>query len=125
MSAARRNFAFEFDHCFACNDKWKKDLSIPFTLEVHEIARGPSRKQAVQERACWLLVCRRCHEELGDYSKWPLARQLALKLLQDREHFDLRKFNVIRGRAPNAITMREVNAQIVQLLKSHEWLRGA
>ncbi len=76
--------------------------------EVHEIARGIARAEAYGERATWLAVCRPCHDYLGDYSIWPLERQLAVKLVRDAEHFDLDIFNRVRGRAPGAIAMEDV-----------------
>ena len=76
--------------------------------DVHEIARGPARSKAVAERCTWLAVCRACHEELDDFKAWPLARQLAVKLVVDPEFFDLQKFNQIRGRNAKALTLVDV-----------------
>ena len=66
--------------------------------DTHEIARGPSRVKAQSERCCLLHLCRSCHEEMGDYSKWPVERQLILKELADPDGYDLGRFNKIRGR---------------------------
>ncbi|SVB67426.1 uncharacterized protein METZ01_LOCUS220280 [marine metagenome] len=67
--------------------------------DTHEIARGPSRLAAQAERCCLLHLCRDCHEEMGDYSRWPVERQLVLKQLVDPEGYDLDRFNQIRGRS--------------------------
>lgn len=75
---------------------------------IHEIARGVHRKDALKERCTWLLVCHYCHIAVEDYSKWPLTKQLACKLLTDSDGFDLQRFNEIRDRAPEAITLADV-----------------
>jgi hypothetical protein len=54
---------------------------------------------AQAERCCLLHLCRDCHEEMGDYSRWPVERQLVLKQLVDPEGYDLDRFNQIRGRS--------------------------
>lgn len=77
--------------------------------DCHEIARGAHRSKAYEDRITWLAVCRVCNcVALDGYAEWPLTRQLALKWIYDREHFDLEGFNRLRGRAPGAITMAEV-----------------
>ena len=76
--------------------------------DVHEIARGPARHKALQERCCLLHLCRAHHDELGDYSQWPISRQLALKKWADPEFYNRRLVNEIRGREPEAITEEEV-----------------
>ena len=98
--AARAAFCQEHEHrCFSCGGAGS---------DVHEMARGCHRSVAVRERCCWLLLCRPCHEEMDDYSIWPLTRQLALKLISDPIYFSPERFNEIRGRAPGAITLSEV-----------------
>lgn len=76
--------------------------------DLHEIARGIHREEATKHPEAWLLLCLWCHEEMGDYSRWPLARQLALKLVADPTRFDLAKINEIRGRAEGAIDLADV-----------------
>ena len=74
--------------------------------ECHEILRGSAyRYKALYHRATWLGLCRTHHERMGDYSAWPIERQLALKLLVDPEYFDLAKILEIRGNCPNEFTM--------------------
>jgi hypothetical protein len=101
VAAYREDFAM----CQVC---WKRAAS-----ELHHIARGISRENALSERCTWLMVCRKCHEDLGDYSKWPISRQLSAKMLSDPLHFDLKKFNALRGRAESAIDLRDVVQHLV------------
>ena len=75
---------------------------------MHEIARGSHREAAFVDPATWLVLCRNCHEKLGDYRLWPIARQLALKLVADPQRFDLAKINSIRGRSEGAIDMADI-----------------
>ncbi len=88
--------------------------------DIHEIARGPARQQAISERACLLHLCREHHDELGDYSQWPIARQLALKKWADRPGYDRQRVNEIRGRDPEAISELEVNGWYAPYLDD-EW----
>ena len=90
--------------CQVCNKRPPVDL--------HEIARGVHRRRGVKERCTWLCVCRRCHDELGDYSIWPITRQLAVKMLSDPAFFDLKKFNELRDRSPEAITLGDVTKHL-------------
>lgn len=76
-------------------------------LQCHEIARGAAREKCLTEPSLWLAVCSECHEELGDYEKWPLARQLAARLWWDLCESVFR-FNEIRGRAQSAVTPQSV-----------------
>lgn len=89
MKAPRKAYKAEFLTCQRCAKRLATDL--------HEIARGSHRHLAVEEPCCWLALCRKCHREMDDYSIWPIARQLALKLIADPNRFDLDRFNEIRG----------------------------
>lgn len=100
---ARAAFRGEFHLCMNCCRRLAEECR-----DIHEIARGPNREEALKHRCAWLLLCRGCHDEMDDYSVWPLARQLALKLLADPGHFSLEEFNLIRGRAPTAITLADI-----------------
>lgn len=96
----RDDFRQMFTMCQCCCKRVASD--------VHEICRGSHREAALKERAAWLCLCRVCHDELDDYSQWPITRQLALKLVGDPEFFDLATVNTLRGRDENAITLAEV-----------------
>ncbi len=115
----RAAFINEVERCQVCGKKFKWDTASPemmdlgclFTrkLSVHEIAKGSLRGFAMKHRACCLVVCSKCNcDDLCDYSKWPIERQLAVKLITDPEYFDLELFNKVRGRAPTAITLADV-----------------
>lgn len=76
--------------------------------DVHEIARGPARAKAKLDRHAWLWLCRSCHESMGSLAVWPIARQMACKLLSDPEYFDLERICELRGRAVTDVQMYEV-----------------
>ncbi len=85
------------------------DVCFGSVRSVHEIAKGQHRHNAIKHRACCLVVCSKCNcDDLCDYSKWPIERQLAVKLLTDPEYFDLDLFNKVRGRAATAITLADI-----------------
>ena len=81
--------------------------------DCHEILAGSSRHKSYHERACWLRVCRTpCH---GIVQGADIAWQLALKLLNDPEGFDLVKFCEAWGRTPQAATA----GQVLYALRRH------
>lgn len=109
ISAATRRerkwFLLEFDRCWVCGSTEQPC--------VHEIARGVHRKDGVKDRAAWIRACYPCNGgPLNRYDVWPLARQYALKLVNDREHYDRIALNRMRSRADEAITDNEVLAWI-------------
>ncbi len=67
----------------------------------------PKPQKALREPRVWLALCRQCHEEMGDYSLWPLARQLACRV-----HWEVVRlvwvFNDLRGRAQTDMTVNDV-----------------
>jgi len=100
----RNAYKAEFLMCQLCCKRQATD--------VHEIARGSHREAAFAEPATWLTLCRYCHQEMGDYSVWPLTRQLALKLVVDPTRFDLVIFNRVRGRADTAIELADITKHL-------------
>lgn len=80
------------------------------STDCHEILAGAIRHKSYHERACWLRLCREpCHPIVqGSEIPW----QLALKLLNDPEGFDLKKFNEAWGRPPTAVTAGDVLAAL-------------
>lgn len=77
--------------------------------ECHEIVTRAQSAESILFRCCYLALCHECHrDELSDYSRWPVTRQLALKLVADAAFFDLAKVNELRGRDANAITLADV-----------------
>lgn len=94
LKVERDQYLAEHWLCQVCGKRQARD--------VHEIARGPARELAIGERCCWLAVCRECHrDEVGDYSRYTPARQLAVKLLADPDNFDLERFNQVRSGLPH------------------------
>ena len=78
-------------------------------LEVHEIERKSHAPKSWGNTANYLLLCQRCHA--GVFATMPHAKQLAVKLIKDFEHFDLYEWLRIRDpelRAPERVTMDEV-----------------
>jgi cytochrome c553 len=83
--------------------------------ECHEIVRRSTKANSILYRSTYIATCYDCHEnELGDYSRYPIARQLAVKLISDGDHFNLEEINRLRGRDANAITLTDV-AKYLQL----------
>ena len=99
VRAARENFGLEQRLCAACG---------LLGCDCHEIARGAARRLAVGDRRAWLWLCRRCHEEMGDYTQWPISRQCALKLISDPGYFCLETICELRGRAATDVTLVDV-----------------
>lgn len=82
------------------------------STECHEMVGGGLRQLAVQERCCWLAVCRKCHDEIHHDHKagWLLARQLACKKYADPKYYDRRRVLEIKGLAETAVTEGEVDS---------------
>lgn len=77
--------------------------------ECHEIVRRSTAAKSILYRSTYIATCGDCHQhELGDYSRYPIARQLAVKLVNDPEHFSIEEVNRLRGRANSAITLADV-----------------
>lgn len=94
-------FLGEFPHCWFCGQP---------STEVHEIANGNGiRNLAFANRAAWAATCNNCNfNELTDKWKWPIERQLAVKLVNDPMYFDLLAICEMRGRAPTAIEIADL-----------------
>jgi len=100
-SDPRQTFRETFRTCQLCRRRKARD--------VHEIVRRSKSSAAVEHRCTWLALCRRCHdEEVADYARWPLARQLALKQVTDPEHHDLETINALRGNSPTEFTAADL-----------------
>lgn len=104
---ARQAFRDDWPCCWVCGEP---------ADDVHEVARGVNRAQALGERCAWIRCCRSCHEALGDYGRWPLVWQYALKMLWEPEHYDRQGLNRLRGRAPEAISDDEVRVVVPAVL---------
>lgn len=93
VSFRRKLFAAEIGECMLCAIFGRSGPAE----DVHEIARGSGiRRKAVRDRRAWLVLCRACHDEMGNYRLWPPERQLAVKRIADPEYYSLEFFNGIR-----------------------------
>jgi hypothetical protein len=109
VQADRAAFAVEHPHCWCCGGSWQ--------VWVHEMVRGGSREAALPVRAAWFAACWHCNSgPLNDRNVWPLARQLAMKWVYDRRHFDLPLVCQLRREAPSAVTMTDVIPHICRAL---------
>lgn len=91
-------------------------------LDVHEISRGVHRQKSLDKLFALLVVCRLCHDKLGDAGHWPEAKQLALLAEKRLFDWDLRAYlELTNPRAPRRIEMSEVVAYMPDtLLKVEE-----
>jgi hypothetical protein len=89
---------------FTCQCCLKRQAS-----ECHEIVTRAKSAKSILYRCCYLALCSTCHRtEVSDYSRYPITRQLALKLVSDGDNFNLAEVNRLRGRDENAITLADV-----------------
>jgi len=78
-------------------------------LDVHEIARGVHRQKALDKLYALLVVCRWCHEPLGDARQWSEPKQLALLAQRRLYDWDLEAYLMLTSpRAPKRIELEEV-----------------
>lgn len=78
-------------------------------LHIHEIERKGQARDRWGVRCNYLKLCNDCHE--GPFASMPHARQLAVKLIKDYQHFDLDKWLLIKhpdGKAPLRVTMLDI-----------------
>ena len=84
-------------------------------LDVHEICRGVHRQAALDKPFALLLLCRKCHDNVGSAAEWPEARQLAVLAKSRPSQFSLEDYlSLTSPRAPRRIEIHEVL----------EWLEG-
>lgn len=69
----RRAFKLAVGCCMNCGETFDD-------LDVHEIANGPARSKAVRLPRLQMVLCRECHDLMGDKAAFPVARQLAKRL---------------------------------------------
>lgn len=93
--------------CEVCERAYYHGSVTP--LDVHEIARGVHRQKALDKLYALLVVCRWCHESLGDARQWPEAKQLALLAERRLHDWDLSAYlELTSPRAPRRIEIEEV-----------------
>lgn len=101
---ARRLYLEAHPRCCVCGG---------VAVDVNEIPRGPSRVTAVRDPDAWNTACRSCHDnELGDYSKWPIAKQIARKWLEVLESINAHR----EGRAQT--DAEEVLQHLMELIRT-------
>jgi ribosomal protein S14 len=89
-------------HCEICGDSRSH-------LDVHEICRGSYRQAALDKPFALLLVCRKCHEELGSAKEWPEARQLSVLAKSRPSQFNLLAYLALTSpKAPRRIEIEEI-----------------
>ena len=117
--AAREAFLGEMFECAIHGPECRR-----WDISAHEMTPGKNRMRAFGVRAAWLPACGVCNcGVLRDNVIWPLAKQLALKLLIDPVYFDLiliRKILAPEGtpvdRLPIVVTEAEVLEYVRELL---------
>jgi excisionase family DNA binding protein len=104
--------------------------SLPYfgnvaALDVHEISRGVHRQKSLDKLFALLVVCRLCHDKLGDAGQWPEARQLALLAERRLLDWDLQAYlELTNPRAPRRIEIEEVVAYMPDTLLKVEEVAG-
>lgn len=82
-------------------------------LSVHEIERRSHSTKRWAALCNLLLLCCRCH--MDHFATMPHARQLAVKYMKDRLHYDLDAWLRLRDpalKAPNRVTQKEVDGWV-------------
>lgn len=82
----REAYRIKFRHCMVCGKS---------PADAHEISSGTAgRPLSIDKPETWLAACYSCNcFKLTDKKEYPVARQLAIKLIHDPENFDLEVFN--------------------------------
>lgn len=101
----RRAWAMEMPFsCMVCGKERATD--------THEIERKGQAPRNWAHRCNYLRVCFICHGTV--IVNMPHAKQLAIKYVKDKQHFDLAAWNNIR-KPPRLITLEEVLQYVEQL----------
>lgn len=103
-----RDSLIDPDRCMYCGkgDGWPG-------LQIHEIERRSQAAGRWAHTANFLVLCEQCHAD--EFGAMPHARQLAVKLLKDAEHFDLSAWLKIKDpelRAPERVTLRDISQHL-------------
>lgn len=84
----RAAFRDRVGECMNCGAKGR--------LEVHEIANGPNRSQAVYRERLQLVLCRACHDNFGWKTLYSPARQVGVRALWEIEQ-TVNELREVRG----------------------------
>jgi hypothetical protein len=98
------DFRLRYGRCMVCQ-VWQGRA-----IQVHEIASGPARAKARGERCCLLALCLECHEAI--HKSRNLARELAIKLTRDPDHYDRSRVLELMGFADTYVTQQEVIGEL-------------
>jgi hypothetical protein len=104
----RYDLCAEVGRCEGCGKRKRVN-----ELACHELLAGPFRQKCLSERCAILVLALCCHAKIQNESK---PRQLGRLYLSRPQDFDLAAFLVLWCRAPGAIEMAEVDAEIANLL---------
>jgi len=87
-------------------------LLYPELLQVHHIERRGHSTTRQDHNCNYFLTCRKCHDtKLNNITNTSHAIQLAYKLKNDPEHFDLEEWLRLRDhdlKSPERVTMKEI-----------------
>lgn len=99
VKPVRDEYRWMFPNCQRCGKK---------ATDIHEITAGGARRQtALDKRALLLSLCRCCHSMIQG---WRHTQQLHLKMIVDREGYDLDTYRrVMRGKdgRPDAVIVTQ------------------
>jgi hypothetical protein len=104
MDPKRTAFVLDAGACMICKSA--------AAIDCHEICRGPAREAALSHPRLWIACCRYCHELMGDYSDWPIVRQVAARIDWEIRR-TLAEVNEVRGRAEDAIVPAEIVSELI------------
>jgi len=107
----RRELVAEVGHCELCQHDPERvpPGQIRWSLQVHEIARGPLRQLAMDKRFAVLVLCFNCHfNRIHGNEHWPEARQLAVLKRSRPTDYNLKAYNELVGYGPERITDADV-----------------
>jgi hypothetical protein len=125
MAKKRKSVSY-YNSIKVIRNEWKQSMpercmwcegSFPrIKLEVHEMERkSHARNRWWPEDACnGLVLCPHCHSEY--FATMPHAKQLAVKLLEDPNHFNLQGWLEVGGRPDSYVTMEDIVEEVKELL---------
>jgi hypothetical protein len=95
-----------------------KEGLVTGALQIHEITRRSAAPTRWADRSNYLLLCQLCHS--GPFAAMEPAKELAVKMLRDPEHYDIDRWLRVQDqwlRAPLRVTQSEVDAFYKELTR--------
>ena len=108
----RDNLRQSVGRCEVCDRAYFTGSVTP--LDVHEISRGVHRQKSLDKLFALLVVCRWCHDQLGDARQWSEARQLALLAERRLCDWDLEAYLMLTS--PKAMKRIEIE-EVIEHMK--------